>query len=176
MTLANWVYIWGHWPLIAVSAAWLFLHRPEGYRLMRTAIFASGAIGMIIFLAYPVAPPRLTGIGLTDTVTSYSHAYRALQPPSLMDRYAALPSLHFGWDLLVGLTLARFHPRTAVRVIGALMPVAMAFAVVVTANHYVVDVVVGGVVAMAGLGIATCSSARSTGGPGAPRQMPSTTG
>ena len=53
VTLANWVYIWGHWPLIAVSAAWLFRHRPDGYRLMRTAIFASGAIGMIIFLAYP---------------------------------------------------------------------------------------------------------------------------
>ena len=116
VTLANWVYIWGHWPLIAVSAAWLFRYRPDAYRLMRTAIFASGAIGMIIFLAYPVAPPRLTGLGLTDTVTSYSHAYRALQPPSLMDRYAALPSLHFGWDLLVGLTLARFHPRTLVRV------------------------------------------------------------
>ena len=125
VTLANWVYIWGHWPLIAVSAVWLFRYRPDAYRLMRTAIFISGAIGMIIFLTYPVAPPRLTGLGLTDTVTRYSHAYRALQPPSLMDRYAALPSLHFGWDLLVGLTLARFHPRTAVRILGALMPVAM---------------------------------------------------
>jgi hypothetical protein len=60
VTLANWVYIWGHWPLIAVSAAWLFRHRPGAYRHMRTAIFASGAIGMMIFLAYPVAPPRLT--------------------------------------------------------------------------------------------------------------------
>ena len=155
VTLANWVYIWGHWPLIAVSAAWLFRHRPEAYRLMRTAIFVSGAIGMIIFLAYPVAPPRLTGIGLTDTVTSYSHAYRALQPPSLMDRYAALPSLHFGWDLLVGLTLARFHPRLAVRIGGALMPVLMGLAVVMTANHYVLDVIVGGLVAMTGLALAT---------------------
>jgi membrane-associated phospholipid phosphatase len=155
VTLANWVYIWGHWPLIAVSAAWLFRHRPEAYRLMRTAIFISGAIGMIIFLAYPVAPPRLTGLGLTDTVTSYSHAYRALQPPSLMDRYAALPSLHFGWDLLVGLTLARFHPRLPVRILGALMPVAMGLAVVMTANHYVIDVIVGGVVAMTGLALAT---------------------
>jgi hypothetical protein len=154
VTLANWVYIWGHWPLIAVSAAWLFRHRPDAYRLMRTAIFASGAIGMIIFLAYPVAPPRLTGLGLTDTVTSYSHAYRALQPPALMDRYAALPSLHFGWDLLVGLTLARFHPRTLVRIGGALMPVAMGLAVIVTANHYVIDVLVGGMVALSGLGIA----------------------
>ena len=155
VTFANWVYIWGHWPLIAVSAAWLFRRRPDAYRLMRTAIFASGAIGMIIFLAYPVAPPRLTGAGLTDTVTSYSHAYRALQPPSLMDRYAALPSLHFGWDLLVGLTLARFHPKMVVRVLGALMPVAMGLAVVMTANHYVIDVIVGGLVALAGLAIAT---------------------
>ncbi len=91
-------------------------------------------------------------------MTSYSHAYRALQPPSLTDRYAALPSLHFGWDLLVGLTLARFHPRTAVRVLGALMPVAMALAVVMTANHYVLDVIVGGAVALTGLAIASTRS------------------
>jgi membrane-associated phospholipid phosphatase len=155
VTLANWIYIWGHWPLIAVSAVWLFRHRPDAYRSLRTAVFASGAIGMVIFLAYPVAPPRLTELGLLDTVTSYSHAYRALQPPSLTDRYASVPSLHFGWDLLVGLTLARYHPRTVVRVAGALMPVAMALAVVVTANHYVLDVIVGGIVALAGLGIAS---------------------
>ncbi len=155
VTLANWVYIWGHWPVIAVSAVWLFHNRPSGYRMMRTAIFASGAIGMVIFLVYPVAPPRLTGgSGLTDTVTAYSHAYRALQPPALMDRYAALPSLHFGWDLLVGVTLVRFHPLLAVRILGVLMPIAMALAVVLTANHYILDVVVGGVVALAGLAIA----------------------
>jgi hypothetical protein len=154
VTLANWVYIWGHWPLIAISAVWLFRHRPDAYRLMRTAIFVSGAIGMVIFLVYPVAPPRLAGVGLTDTVTSYSHAYRVLQPPSLVDRYAALPSLHFGWDLLVGLTLARFNPHLAVRIGGALMPIAMGLAVVVTANHYVLDVVVGGIVAMTGLVVA----------------------
>jgi membrane-associated phospholipid phosphatase len=110
---------------------------------------------MIIFLVYPVAPPRLTGAGLTDTVTSYSHAYRVLQPPSLVDRYAALPSLHFGWDLLVGLTLARFHPRVLVGIAGALMPIAMGLAVVVTANHYVLDVIVAGLVAMTGLVIAS---------------------
>jgi PAP2 superfamily len=155
VAIANWVYIWGHWPLIAISAVWLFRHRPDAYRLMRTAIFVSGAIGMIIFLVYPVAPPRLAGTGLTDTVTSYSHAYRVLQPPSLEDRYAALPSLHFGWDLLVGLTLARFHPRRAVRILGVLMPIAMALAVVMTANHYVLDVIVGGLVATTGLVIAS---------------------
>jgi hypothetical protein len=154
VTLANWVYIWGHWPLIAVSAVWLFHNRPDAYRLMRTAIFVSEAIGMIIFLVYPVAPPRLTGAGLTDTVRSYSHAYRVLQPPSLVDLYAALPRLHLGWDLLVGLTLARFHPRVLARIVGALMPIAMALAVVVTANHYVLDVIVGGLGAMTGLVIA----------------------
>jgi hypothetical protein len=96
----------------------------------------------------------LTGAGLTDTVRSYSHAYRVLQPPSLVDLYAALPRLHLGWDLLVGLTLARFHPRVLARIVGALMPIAMALAVVVTANHYVLDVIVGGLVAMTGLVIA----------------------
>ena len=148
---ANWVYIWGHWPVIALSALWLFRHQPDTYRLTRTAFFVSGAIGMVIFLSYPVAPPRLAGIGLLDTVTLHSHAYRALQPPSLMDRYAALPSLHFGWDLLIGIALARSGTSRLLRGFGRVMPLLMGVAVVVTANHYVLDVVVGGVLSVGAL-------------------------
>ena len=162
VTLANWVYIWGHWPLIAVSAAWLFRHRPEAYRLMRTAIFVSGCDRHDHLPRLSRRAAAADGLGLTDTVTSYSHAYRALQPPSLMDRYAALPSLHFGWDLLVGLTLARFHPRTA----GAHPRRADAgrdgrSRSSMTANHYVLDVIVGGIVALTGLAIATRAHPRA---------------
>jgi hypothetical protein len=161
VTFANWVYIWGHWPVIALAALWLFRRRPDTYRITRTAFFVSGAIGMLIFLAYPVAPPRLAGLGLIDTVTLHSHAYRALQPPSLMDRYAALPSLHFGWDLLIGIALARSGTTRLLRGLGRVMPVLMGLAVVVTANHYVLDVLVGGVVAATGLAVALWLEHRS---------------
>ena len=154
LDLGNWIYIWGHWPVIAVTAVLLFRHRQAAYRRLRNAMFVSGGIGLVIFAAYPVAPPRLAGFGLVDTVTDYSHSYRALQPPALTNIYASMPSLHFGWDLLVGITVAMEARHLAVRLAGVMMPVLMAFAVIVTANHFVVDIVAGGALALVGLAVA----------------------
>lgn len=155
VTLANWVYIWGHWPLIAAVAAWLFVRQPEAFRRARTAFFVSGAVGMVFFVLFPAAPPRLADADFIDTVSRYSHAYRALQPPSLVNRYAAFPSLHFGWDLLIGIALVSNARSIAGRALGVAMPVAMAIAVVLTANHWVIDVAAGAVIALAGLAVAT---------------------
>lgn len=147
---ANWVYTWGHWPVIVIVGLWLHARHRADYLLLRNAILLSGGVGILIFLAYPLAPPRLAELGLTDTVTRWSDAYRALQPPALTNQYAAMPSLHVGWDLLVGLAIVRAaRPRPA-RVLGALLPVAMALAVVGTANHFVLDVVAGVALALAG--------------------------
>ena len=121
---------------------------------MRTAFFVSGAIGMVFFILFPVAPPRLVNAYFMDTVARYSHAYRALQPPSLVNRYAAFPSLHFGWDLLIGIALVAYARSLWARALGVAMPVAMAIAVVLTANHWIIDVVAGAALAVIGLVIA----------------------
>ena len=150
VTLANWVYIWGHWPvIIAVALALYRWHRP-GYTLLRDAIFISGAIGFLFFALLPVAPPRLLDVGLTDTVLERSTAYRALQPPELTNQYAAFPSLHFGWNLLVGIVLLLSFRHLAIRIFAVAMPAAMALAVVVTGNHFVLDVVGGAAVVLVG--------------------------
>ena len=140
MTLANWVYIYGHWPVIIMTLAWLFVRAPAEY-LLRNAMFISGAIGLVIFVLFPVAPPRLGVLEIVDTVTQRSNSYRTLQPPGLINRYAAMPSLHFGWNLLVGdHGLARVAPAGGCAPCAVVMVAAMGLAVVVTANHYVVDV------------------------------------
>ena len=154
VTLVNWVYIWGHWPLIVTVAAWLYARHPEEFRVTRTAFFVSGAIGIVFFILFPVAPPRLVNADFVDTVARYSHAYRALQPPSLVNRYAAFPSLHFGWDLLVGIALVAYARSLWARALGVAMPVAMAIAVVLTANHWIIDVAAGAALAIIGLAIA----------------------
>lgn len=147
----NWIYIWGHWPVIVAVLVWLLRRHPDGYRLLRNAIFLSGAIGIVIFALYPVAPPRLAGIGLVDTVTTQSHSYRVLQPPAFVNQYAAVPSLHVGWDLLVGIFVFVYARRRVARLLGALTPVAMTVSVVLTANHFVIDAALGALVALVGL-------------------------
>jgi hypothetical protein len=150
-TLSNWVYIWLHWPVIALTLVWLHRSHRHGYVLLRNAMFVSGAIGLVIFALFPVAPPRHLPDQFVDTVTELSRSYRVLQPPQLINEYAAVPSLHVGWNLLIGIFLVRYSRRAAVRVFGVISPVLMAVAVVTTANHYVIDGVLGSVVALVGL-------------------------
>ena len=152
--VANWVYIWGHWPVIITVMVWLAIRHKDVFLRLRNAMFVSGGIGLVIFATYPVAPPRLTAHGFIDTVTLRSEAYRVLQPPAFVNPYAAMPSLHVGWDLLVGIAIITAASSTLLKVVGALMPVLMALAVVTTANHYVVDGIAGASLALFGLAVA----------------------
>ena len=154
VTLANWVYIWGHWPVILGVATVLYVHRRSHYYLLRNAMFASGLIGFAFFALFPVAPPRLIDMGLVDTVTQRSDAYRALQPPGLTNQYAAFPSLHAGWNLLVAIVVVMAVAGVALRLVAFALPIAMSLAVVLTANHFVIDVAGGVLVVLVGLAIA----------------------
>ena len=142
-TLANWVYVWGHWPVILTVMAWLVVRHRDVFRRLRDGMLVSGFLGMLVFVTYPVAPPRLAGLGLVDTVTESSSAYRYLQPPAFVNQYAAMPSLHVGWDLLVGVAVVSATTTVWLRTFGVVMPLLMTWAVVATANHYVLDVVAG---------------------------------
>jgi membrane-associated phospholipid phosphatase len=154
VTLANWIYIWGHWPFIIAIAAWLVVwHRPA-YRLLRNAIFVSGGIGLVIFVLVPMMPPRMGVLEMMDTVTMHSTSYRTLQPPGFVNQVAAFPSLHAGFNLLAAIVLIREARSWPPKVIAIVMPIAMSWAVVVTANHYILDVVVGAAVALIGFWIA----------------------
>jgi membrane-associated phospholipid phosphatase len=153
-TLANWVYIWGHWPIIVGTFVWLALHDRRVFLRLRNAMIASGGLGLCVYTTYPVAPPRLAGRGFVDTVTEQSNSYRVLQPPAFVNQYAAMPSLHVGWDLCLGLALVAATATLTMRTIGRLMPVLMAAATVLTANHYVLDVIAGAAFGLAGWAIA----------------------
>ena len=153
-TLANWVYIWGHWPVIVVTMVWLAWRHRDGFLRLRDAMLISGALGMAIFVTFPVAPPRLARMGMVDTVTRSSEAYRILQPPAFVDQYAAMPSLHAGWDLLVGIAIVSAASSVALRAVGFVLPLLMGLAVVLTANHYILDVVAGVALALVGHAVA----------------------
>ncbi len=168
--VANWVYIWGHWPVIALVATWLFLRRRRTYYLFRNAFVISGAIGLFIFALYPLAPPRLVGeLGIIDTVTLHSHSYRILQPPALVNQYAAMPSLHFGWNLLVGIALVREARRWEARLFGLVLVPLMWLSVVLTGNHYIIDTIAGGALALLGLAASSAASKILASGGGASR-------
>lgn len=152
---ANWIYVWGHWPVVAGVIIWLFARRPDAYLVYRNALLISGAIGLVLYVTFPAAPPRLLGMGFVDTVFDQSTFAGIMQPNSLTNQYAAFPSLHFGWSLLMGIAIMREAHSAKLRLLAPFLPIAMLISVVITANHYIVDAVAGGMVAVIALQLAT---------------------
>jgi hypothetical protein len=163
---ANWIYIYGHWPVIVASATYLYARHRIEYVRLRNAMIISGLVGFAFFALLPVAPPRLADPGLLDTVAEYSSGYRALQPPALTNQYAAMPSLHVGWNLLVAIALYRATRRRPVRAFAIVMPAAMAFAAIATANHFVLDAAAGSLLVFIAFSLSNRLQARTLEGGG----------
>ncbi len=153
VTFFNWVYIWLHWPVIIGALLLLYHFNRRRYTLMRNAMIVSGALGLVFFVFFPVAPPRFFE-GFTDTVAELSTSYKYLQPPSVVNKYAALPSFHVGWNVLAGVVLFRSTKSIPVRIFAVASPLLMSIAVVLTGNHWVIDGFVGTALAMIGLYVA----------------------
>jgi hypothetical protein len=150
---ANAVYIYGHWPVIIVGGVLLFRYRRRHYYRLRNAALLSGVVGLVVFALFPVAPPRLTDLALVDTVTREAEGYRQLVPPELVNQYAAMPSFHAGWNVLLGIVVVRATSNWLLRALAVAGPAAMVLAVVATANHFVVDVIAGVAIVLAGLAL-----------------------
>ena len=149
-SLANSVYIYGHWPVIAATMLWTVWRHRRVFLRLRDAMIVSGLLGMVVFMTWPLAPPRLVDVGMVDTITRDHAAYRVLQPTELTNQFAAMPSLHSGWDLLVGIAIVSAAGTAWLRTVGFVLPGLMMISVVATGNHYVLDVVAGIALALVG--------------------------
>jgi PAP2 superfamily protein len=151
--VVNSVYIYGHWPVLVVAGVLLFRYRREEYYTLRDVCLITGLLGLVVFALFPVAPPRLTGLSVIDTINRGSPGYRQLLPPDLVNQYAAMPSFHAGWNLAVGIAVFRATTHWALRTFAVVMPIAMAFSVIATANHFVIDVVIGVLLVLGALAV-----------------------
>ena len=152
VTLFNWIYVWGYLPVIAAAALYLYVRHHEFYTRYRNAFLVSGAAGLLIFAFLPVAPPRMfPEFGFVDTVRDHSTVYQQFERSNLVNEFAAVPSFHFGWILLVGLAIAQTNQHAAARALAFALPVLMLAAIVFTANHYLIDAAIGGVLVLGSL-------------------------
>ncbi len=141
---ANSYYAFVHLPGTAAFLIWMYLRRPRLYPPVRRAIIAMTAVSLLGHILFPLAPPRmLTNYGFVDTGALYGPNVYGGDPhaQSLINQYAAMPSLHVGWAMLVaaGLIAAFKSPW---RFLWLLHPTITAMAVVGTANHYWIDAII----------------------------------
>ncbi len=151
--MVNFIYVWGHLPLLIGIAIWLFTCQRHRYPMFRNAFLISGAIGLLLFWLLPTAPPRYFQYwGFVDTAVE-SGSYYIFQSPSFVNQYAAMPSLHFGWSLLAAAALFT-NVRSRLRYLALGLPVLTLAGVVLTANHFFLDAAAGAAVALLALWVA----------------------
>ena len=151
---ANWYYVAGFLPVIIGISCLAAIRDYPAFLWWRQRFALTLIIALIGFAAYPLAPPRMLP-EMVDTLTAYGPRYYGDaagsslfnaygRVPSLVNVYAAMPSMHVAWSIVAGaLLISAFQRAWWAVALGVMHPVLMAWAVITTANHFLLDVVIG---------------------------------
>jgi hypothetical protein len=141
-----WASLWYQCAHVTVTMsllAWLWWRHPDRYRGARNALVLINLVGLAIFALLPVMPPRLLpGEGFIDTVEAAGFGGAPVGPVPA-DQYAAMPSLHLAWATWVAFYGALVAGPVLLRWLWRAYPLVTGAVVVMTANHYVFDIVAG---------------------------------
>ncbi|WP_414719953.1 phosphatase PAP2 family protein [Streptomyces sp.] len=141
---ANTYYATVHFPATLAFLVWLYRRRPRHYVWSRRILAVLTGAALALHLLFPLAPPRmLHAAGLVDTGQVYGPAVYGDTPAtdSMANQFAAMPSLHVGWALVVAVGLI-VATRSRWRLLWLLHPLLTLLVVVGTANHYWLDAIV----------------------------------
>jgi hypothetical protein len=140
----NVFYFVGHFVLTSVFFLWLYHRDRDVFRRFRNGFLTATFIALVIHWQFPTAPPRLAGIGLEDTLRSLSNIdIGSPASSSFSNPVAAVPSLHAGWAVGVGVGLVLYAGPVFWKFVGVVYPIAVVLTIVVTGNHFVFDAIAG---------------------------------
>jgi hypothetical protein len=140
--LANLYYVGVHFPGTTVALVWLFLRHRAIYLRTRTELVLLTSAGLVVHVLFPLAPPRLVhDLGMVDTMLAVGPSAYSSPNTGFANQYAAMPSLHIGWAILVAVAVIRAS-SSRWRWLVVLHPALTTTVVVVTANHYWLDGIV----------------------------------
>jgi hypothetical protein len=142
--IADVYYVSVHLPAMAVFLLWGLFRRPwPQYAWARSLLLVQTALGLVGHLAFPLAPPRMfPQWGFLDTMSTYGPSAYGGGNDGVANQFAAMPSLHVGWAVLIAYVVARTGPRW-LAALASCWAATTLFVVVITANHWWLDAVVG---------------------------------
>jgi hypothetical protein len=141
------LYLTLHLAVTGLYLLWLYRRRPDAFPLVRTTLLIASALALIGYLVFPTAPPRDAALGIADTISGGHVNLNHGLISSLYNPFAAVPSMHVGYAVIIGASLIRHGRRFGLRALGAVYPALVLFVVVATGNHFFVDGAAGATVA-----------------------------
>jgi hypothetical protein len=145
---ADFTYVNGHFVITTAFLIWLYFWRNDAFYFVRNMFMVAMGLALVLYALYPTAPPRfLPEWGFVDTVSDFFGPSASHSASMLYNPYAAMPSMHVAFALMIGVTGVRLVKWRAARAFWSLYPLFITFVVIVTANHFWLDAAVGAVVA-----------------------------
>jgi membrane-associated phospholipid phosphatase len=151
MVASSWLYVNAQTTVTVAALVYLYVRHNRNFYFVRNMFMIAMAIALVGYAVFPTAPPRfLPEWGFIDSVANLTgvqvdHASTTMT--ALVNPYAAVPSMHVAFALMIGWPLARLVRWRVLRVLWLLYPFLMAFVIVVTANHFIFDAVLGALTA-----------------------------
>jgi membrane-associated phospholipid phosphatase len=154
--VANQLYLNAQFSIALGFLVWLYLFRNESYNFVRNMFVVAMGLALVGYTLYPTAPPRLfPEYGFVDTINQFSGVnHDSALAKSFINPYAAIPSMHCAFAVMIGGTGALVCRRWWSRAFWASWPVLILWVVIVTGNHYWIDAVLGWMVALTSLVVA----------------------
>ncbi len=159
MTLASWTYLNAQTSVTLGALAYLYVVHNRSFYFVRNMFLIAMVLALAAYYVFPTAPPRfLPEWGFIDSVSDFTRVHAStssltgsagstLNPSKLVNLYAAVPSMHVAFALMIAWPLASLSKWRLVRVLWMLYPLLITFVIIVTANHFISDAILGAVTA-----------------------------
>jgi membrane-associated phospholipid phosphatase len=146
---SNWAYMNSHFVVTTTFLVWLYLFRNPSFYFVRNMFLVAMGLALVGYALMPTAPPRMfPEEGFVDTINAYAPAgHDSALVKLFINPYAAIPSMHCAFALMIGISAAMIVRQSYARVLWSLYPLLVLFVVVVTANHFWLDAAAGALVA-----------------------------
>jgi membrane-associated phospholipid phosphatase len=148
----DWTYLNGHFFVTFGALVFMYLRRNDSFYFVRNMLMIAMAIALVGYWLYPTAPPRLMPEwGFTDSISQFVTGGTGFVDDgagkAFLNLYAAVPSMHVGFAVMIGWPMARLVSHRAAKVAWFIYPLLVTFVVVATANHFLTDVFLGALTA-----------------------------
>jgi hypothetical protein len=146
--VASWLYINAQTSVTVGSLAFLYLFHNPSFYFVRNMFMVAMGLALVGYTVFPTAPPRFfPEWGFEDSVSSFVGVTHDSGVNALFNPYAAVPSMHVCFALMIGIPLSRLVKNRIGRYFWRVYPLLVVFVIVATGNHFLADAFLGALAA-----------------------------